>query len=130
MKAERNSLTTKKIFAERKKLTNKERIDQVKSKSNRKYVEKFIFHIKSEGIKERRIEKYMTQLRNLSEWLGKDFKKAKAEDIRKLVVFIDERPYSPLTKGDYKVCIKRFYKWLEGDNEMFPKKVRWIKSEP
>ena len=25
--------------------------------------------------------------------------------------------------------VKRFYKWLEGDNEICPKKVRWIKGK-
>lgn len=36
--------------------------------------------------------------------------------------------YSEWTKHDYKVTIKRFYKWLKGNDETYPEEVKWIKT--
>ena len=36
--------------------------------------------------------------------------------------------YSAWTKHDYKVCLKRFYKWLKGNDEVYPDEVKWIKT--
>jgi hypothetical protein len=36
--------------------------------------------------------------------------------------------FSQGTIHGYKVTLKRFYRWLEGDDEEYPRKVRWIKT--
>jgi len=40
----------------------------------------------------------------------------------------DNTNYSGSTKSDLKKFLKQYYKWLEGENEYYPKKVSWIKS--
>jgi len=40
---------------------------------------------------------------------------------------IQEKDYSPWTKHQYKVILKRFYKWLKGNDEEYPPEVKWIK---
>jgi len=35
--------------------------------------------------------------------------------------------YTAWTKYDFKVVLKKFYKWLKGNDELFPDEVRWIK---
>lgn len=89
---------------------------------------RFLDFCVSEGLSERRISKYRGLLQNLSKWLKTGFREATKDDIQELVVRINKTSYSDWTKYNYKVAIKKFYKWLEGDNEEFPKKVRWIKN--
>ena len=43
-------------------------------------------------------------------------------------MFIEKKDYSAWTKHDYKVTIKRFYKWLKGNDETYPEEVKWIKT--
>ncbi|RLG70969.1 MAG: hypothetical protein DRO11_05300 [Methanobacteriota archaeon] len=49
--------------------------------------------------------------------LGKDFDKATKEDIERLVKRLERSDYSAWTKHDYKVALKRFYRWLNGGEE-------------
>jgi integrase len=63
--------------------------------------------------------------------LGKDFSKATKKDIEKIVESINEmkyhgKPISDWTKYTYQVVLKRFYKWLLGNNEEYPIQVKWI----
>jgi len=49
------------------------------------------------------------------------------EDLVKYLAKLEKSEYAENTKKDYKVAIKRFYKWLNGDTE-YPKLVTWIKA--
>ncbi|MEM2751143.1 MAG: tyrosine-type recombinase/integrase, partial [Nitrososphaerales archaeon] len=44
-----------------------------------------------------------------------------------MVYKIERKDYSPFTKHDYKVVLKKFYKWLCGGEE-YPEQVKWIKT--
>ncbi len=61
-----------------------------------------------------------------------DFKKAKREDIQKAMVKLETlktdagEPLAPDTKRNVRVVIKAFWKHLKGDDEFYPKEVRWI----
>ncbi len=59
--------------------------------------------------------------------LGNDFKKADRKDIQALVQKIERSDYSPWTKYDFKVTIKKLYKWLRKTEEA-PEGVKWIKA--
>ena len=93
---------------------------------NNQQIERFLNNCIANGIGKLRVKKYQNLLSKLSEWLVKKFDKANKEDIEKVVKIINEKDYSDWTKRDYKVAIKKFYKWLNGGEE-FPKTVRWIK---
>src|SRR3989338_3312376 len=108
--------------------TVEERLFEITSNKNRKELQRFIEYLKANNKSVSRIEKYTWMLVNVSNWLNKDFKKAEKEDIEKLVAKIEASDYMAWTKHDYKAAIKTFYKWFEGDNEEFPKKVRWIST--
>ena len=80
----------------------------------------------------------MYDLRNLSKWLGKDFEDATKDDIKTLVGKIEQEaffikrlgkevPYQESTKRDFRITIRKFYKWLKGTEE-YPDEVKWIKS--
>lgn len=109
--------------------TAEERLISVTNTQNKSDLLKFVAYLRANNKSKARIDKYSWILVNVSYWLNNNFKKAEKEDIEKVVVKIESSDYTPWTKHDYKAAIKTFYKWLEGDNEEFPKKVRWIKPK-
>jgi len=56
--------------------------------------------------------------------LNRNFEKATIEDIKNLIIEIEKQNYSDWTKQGYRITIKKFWKWLDGDD----KKVSWIKT--
>lgn len=96
------------------------------SKQNKNDIFSFIDDMRASKMSLARMIKYMHYLKKFGEMLGKDFKAAEEKDIKKVIVSVNESDYSLHTKHDISVLVKRFYKWLEGDNETYPKKVRWI----
>jgi len=98
------------------------------SLKNKELILKYHNYILSEGASKNRIVKIFGQLRIIAGLLEKDFDNVDETAIRTLIVKINSRELSEITKIDFKKLVKRFYKWLEGDNEVYPKKVRWIKG--
>src|SRR3989338_3142590 len=94
---------------------------------NSQLTEKFSNSCYAEGLGKSRIKKYAYTLKQLSLMINKDFDKATKKDIINLVSSIEQREWSDWTKHDYKVCIKKFYKWLRG-KEDYPEEVKWIKT--
>lgn len=97
------------------------------SKQNKETILKFQDYGFSIGLSKKRILKYLYTLHKIAQWLEVSLENASKEDIMKLVRKIEQGDYSEWTKHDYKVVIKRFYKWIDGD-EIYPDKVRWIKT--
>jgi site-specific recombinase XerD len=73
---------------------------------------------------------YLHKLHQIALWLRKDFKKATEKDIEDIVRKIQMKKWADWTKSGYKIALKVFYRWLEGDSKTgeYPKKVRWIKA--
>jgi integrase/ribosomal protein L40E len=65
----------------------------------------------------------------MAEWLGKDYAKATQDDLVGLVSLIDAKDYAEYTKYDFKIVLKMFYKWLQGNDEEYPKIVKWLKPK-
>ena len=97
------------------------------SKQNKDIILKFHDYAFSIGLSKKRILKYLHSLLKIAQWLEVPLENAPKEDIMKLVRKIEQEDYSEWTKHDYKVIIKRFYKWMDGDEE-YPDNVRWIKT--
>ena len=104
-------------------LLRKEKI----SKRNKSLILKFQQYGILQNLSKPRIIRYLTTLRLLAGYLKKDFDKATKRDIEKLVKIIQERDSSVETKRLFKVMLKRFYKWLKGKDDEYPKQVKWIK---
>jgi site-specific recombinase XerD len=104
------------------------------SSRNKELIFRFLNHISAE-VSERRLTFYTHKLRKLAGWLKKDFNVATEEDMRSVLTFLskgkareDGSRFSEGSLHGYKVTLKRFYRWLEGDDEDYPRKVRWIKT--
>lgn len=89
-------------------------------------------------IGEARCLKYIHILKKISLWLNKSFDVVKQRDMEKLIEYLENdsylknnkssnsKPLSHSTKVDYKKAIRKFYKWLFGNNEHYPDLVDWI----
>ena len=104
------------------------------SLKNKELILQFLNHISAE-VSERRLTFYTHKLRRLTGWLGKNFDAVTEQDLRALLTFLTKGDaklnggrFSAGTLHGYKVTLKRFYRWLEGDDEEYPRKVRWIKT--
>ena len=98
------------------------------SERNCELILEFERKLLSEGLTSVRVEKYIEKLRKIGEALGKDFDKVTKRDIEDFVYRVERSDYSPWIKHDYKVVLKRFYKWLKGGDEEYPEEVKWIKT--
>jgi len=97
------------------------------SKRDKKVLREFHKQCLADGLSPGRIEKYLINLPKISGWLHKNFEDANKEDIKRVIMTIEGNGYEEWTKHDYKVVIKKFYKWLR-KSEDYPEEVRWLKS--
>lgn len=78
--------------------------------------------------------KYISMLKIFASWLGKDFDEADQEDMERIILALESdkyktkkgTPYSDESKVDFKKIVRKFYKWLLGNNEHFPDIVVWF----
>ena len=96
------------------------------SERNKKLILDFIDYCYSEGLGEHRILKYITTLKYIAQSLQAEFEKATERDIRRYVSILERSSKSQWTKHDYKVVLKRFYRWLNGGEE--PSIVKWVNT--
>ncbi len=87
--------------------------------------------------------KYICILKKLSSWLNKPFDQVVQRDMEILIENLENDNYTSELRGkngkviktkklahstklDYKKTIRKFYKWLLGNNDHFPELVDWI----
>ncbi len=98
------------------------------SKENEELIDKFANDCYAEGLTKARVDKYRGYLRNIAKMLGTDLEAATKEDIKRLVAEIEQSAYMDWTKHDYKVTIKKFWRWLRQTEDTYPEEVRWIRT--
>lgn len=96
-------------------------------KSNKKILFDFYEYLVAEGLSKGRIAKYLYHLLKISAWMNKPFRRANKSDVIKVVQVIENQHYTAHTKHDYKIVIKRFFKWLR-NSDKYPTEVEWIKT--
>jgi len=96
-------------------------------KENSETILRFYKQLVAEGIGIARRIKFLDTLRRIASLLNKPFSEVTKDDIIDLVAKIEQRSYSEWTKHDYRMILKRFYKWLRGCEDEYPPEVRWIK---
>ncbi len=98
------------------------------SKENKNFILDFVNDCIAEGLSNARVDFYINRLVKIAELFKKNFDAATKSDIKMLVGKINVSDYSEITKKDYRVTIKRFFKWLKGIDEkgVYPDEVRWI----
>jgi integrase/recombinase XerD len=102
--------------------------DQEISERNKDMILKFVQDLQAEGITLTRLLKYLFVLPQLAKRLKKDFDRATIIDIKKLVAEINNSDYADWTKGDFRIGLKRFYRWLRHlPEEQDPPETAWIR---
>jgi integrase/recombinase XerD len=94
---------------------------------NRKAIIDFYDACVAEGLTPIRMLGLLGRLIIIAEKLKKPFRKTNRKDIQQIVMKIEQRNISDWTKHDYKVVLKKFYKWLRG-TEGYPEEVAWLKT--
>jgi integrase len=96
---------------------------------NEELIKQFCNDLLAEGISNNRIKKYNSALKTISKIIKKDFRECNERDLRNFFANIEKTDYSYNTKRDFRVVVKRFWKWLLPDKEnpkAYPIIVRWI----
>lgn len=99
------------------------------SKKNKELIFNFYENCILEGLSIPHTIKYICELKSIARKLNKNLDKATKQDIQSFVRYIQERnDLSVSTKHAYKIALKKFYKWLKGNNEDYPEEVKWLKG--
>lgn len=96
-------------------------------KSNRATITKFDNELKAINLSLSARIHYAKLFELLSEHTTKPHREITKEDLIGFLGSMESR-YAEGSMVTYRACLRRFYKWLEGDDEEYPKKVRWIKA--
>ncbi len=95
------------------------------SKANRTKIMEFYESCVADGLTPIRVLRLLQMMKRIGVELKKPFVSVTRHDVQKLLVQIEKRDYSDWTKHDYRVALKKFYKWLRGA-ETYPPEVSWI----
>ena len=97
------------------------------SQKNNDLIFKFYEFALINGLSKGRIIKYIEVMLEFGKVTEKDFDLVVKGDVEQFARYLEERDLSAWTKYTQKVVIKRFYKWLKGNNEFYPEEVKWMK---
>jgi len=116
------------------------------SGNNKKTINEFYSYCVAEGLSNSRVRFYLDKFYRIALWLKKEFIDTSKEDIINLLVRINKLDITDNSKKDYKVSLKKFYRWLrinkgypknypvkelkgkklEDERSLYPKEVRWF----
>ena len=97
------------------------------SQINKELILKFENYLFAEGLSKIRVVKYLSQLNMISKLMNVDYPDVTKDDIQFLIAEIEKSDRSDWTKHDYRVTIKRFFRWLNDGKD--PETTTWIKSK-
>ena len=97
------------------------------SEHNKTLVMQFIDRLKAEGLSIARQAGYVQRLTSIAAILAKDFDKTNQQDIEQLIRTINAKDWAEWTKDNYRVTVKRFWRWLKGlAKGKDPPETEWI----
>ncbi len=97
--------------------------------ANKAIIDSFAKDRLAKGIGRLRVSKCVYCLRFLAHWLRKPYSEASKEDLIRLVGEMENQPYAEHSKHDFKAVLKLFYKWLKGNDEIYPPEISWLKAK-
>ena len=96
-------------------------------RDNLEAVKKFIDVLKQNGASINTIFRYAEALMRLDNHVKKSFTEMTKDDLLDFFAWMSSR-YSISNVDNAKVYVKRFFKWLRGNDEFYPPVVSWIKK--
>ncbi|TGC07023.1 tyrosine-type recombinase/integrase [Methanolobus halotolerans] len=93
-------------------------IDEIQtSDANKRMIRDFVDCCYTEGLTDHRALKYLSSLKQIAQSIDCDFTEVTEKELKKLVSEIERSGKSEWTKHDYKVALKKFFKWMYGGEE-------------
>jgi integrase len=104
------------------------RIDSLNtlSEKNKELILEFVDNCFICGLGEHRVLKYISTLKSIAYDIQIDFDKVGILELKRYVSGLERSDKSEWTKHDYKIAIRKFYKWYY--NEDNPTLTKWIKT--
>jgi integrase len=96
---------------------------------NQQAILDFINAMLAQGIKPIRLNKEIYILTKISNLLEQPFQTVQRKDMEKLFGIIQTSNYSEWSKQEYRIILKRFYKWYLGNEETYPLCISWVKTK-
>ena len=96
------------------------------SEKNKELILEFVNVLYAEGISNARVLKYLSSLHLLSKWFDKPFPEITKTDVYKLVADLERSDRSVWTKRDYRVTIKKFFRWMNNGKD--PETTAWVST--
>ena len=94
------------------------------STKNKQLIHDFVDYCVVTGLGEHRILKYISTLKIISTEIQVDLDKVTEKKLKDYIVYLEHSDASEWTKHDYKVTIRKFYKWLLDDDN--PASLKWL----
>ncbi|MBI5224600.1 tyrosine-type recombinase/integrase [Candidatus Micrarchaeota archaeon] len=94
---------------------------------NREDIGTFEEYLGVENLSASRKIKYLRSLTTLSKIYGMPFRDASRKDLEPLFIKISNGKHTLHTIKDFKVALKKFFKWLRGTSD-YPVEVNWLKT--
>jgi len=105
-----------------------QRIDErIMVKENLTTLRRFLAYLKQNNLSMNSVFLYARALILLDNFTRKKFEEITREDLELFLGHVAEK-YSPTQVDNIKIYIKKFYKWLLGNDEFYPPLVKWIKK--
>jgi integrase len=100
------------------------------SEANKRAILDFYKRLLADNLSMPRVVYYLNRLSVIAAIVKVDFDKATRRDIEQVMRRINAMDYTEWTKKDYRVTLKKFYKWLRGCEQkgVYPPEVIWINT--
>lgn len=92
---------------------------------NQELLIEFHNYLFAEGLSIPRVTKYIRIICQINLKLNKDFKKVDKIDIVNYLTWLETSEYAELTKKDFKITLKKFFRWLNNGED--PDFTKWFK---
>ena len=89
----------------------------------------FIGYLLASGLSYARASAYIDTFMTFGRYVKKNFEHVSKEDVERFFEWMKESGYKESTISSTKWRLKRFYKWLLGDDERYPEQVNWLKAK-
>jgi site-specific recombinase XerD/ribosomal protein L40E len=96
--------------------------------ANKNHIKKFIEYCFVSGMKKSSVVKDLYSLYFFASNTRHDLKKAKKDEFNRLIMLVENKKWTEWTKRNHRVAIKKFMKWLNGENKYYPLEVEEIST--
>jgi site-specific recombinase XerD len=96
------------------------------SEVNKQLISDFVENCYAQGLGQQRVIKYISILKMIAIQINLDFDKVEKRDLFTFISQLEQSDKSEWLKHDYKIGIKKFYRWYFNDGD--PEITKWIKA--